>query len=220
LDSPANPLTNEEPIEDTASDKSKKTDLDSVRDQSEGPNSDLEITGSQPITSRVRRSPSVEYIGEALTPVRHTTWRPNRVSNRASSVVSAPPPPPLGASLGPRLQLHSRPHLQTSWARPLGVLSSRLSVCPSIFRRLLIPIISLLIRPKSPQTTTSPLTMCLRSSAPLEIGLFLLRAGRRRSLDPKSCRSRFLCIWRWCGRYSHESLGSYLWLSSNELQCR
>ena len=63
-----------------------------MRDQSEGPDSDLEITGSQLITPRVRRSPSVEYIGEALTPVRHTTWRPNRVSNRASSVVSAPPP--------------------------------------------------------------------------------------------------------------------------------
>lgn len=94
----------------------RKLGYKSMRDRSIQHDSDLEITGSQPVTSRVRRSLSVEHIGEALTPVRHTIWRPNRALSRASGVVSGAFP---RMSLAPQLQLHLHPQVQTSWPRPL-----------------------------------------------------------------------------------------------------
>jgi len=59
----------------------------------EGPDSDLEITGSQP-RAQENRSPSVEYMGQQMTAVHHRL-RPHELRrNRttATSVDSAGPP--------------------------------------------------------------------------------------------------------------------------------
>jgi len=56
--------------------------------------SDLEITGSQPLTSG-NPSPSVDYLNECITPTHRRTWHVNRNTRRS------PPAQPALASAGP-----------------------------------------------------------------------------------------------------------------------